>query len=176
MGQAPAALAGAAVDADSLVPPPPPGATCSADGRYVICSTTFFEAPVDEPAFELPCGQVYVTATDNRAGRRWYVDGKLVRRHVVQEVAGTFSLSTDGSTPAISFVSHTQWGEVYRIPGDLDTADGQQSGTDLLGKSANGGVLFHISGRTNGDEEFTGKFQAPEDPAIADVMCEALGG
>ena len=40
LGNVPAAFAGASVDPDTLTPPPPPGARCSADGRYVICSTS----------------------------------------------------------------------------------------------------------------------------------------
>ena len=174
-GSVPAADAGGSVDPGSLQPPPPPGAQCSADGQWIICATTFDTTYANEPAFELPCGQVYGTATDLRDGRRWYANGLLVRRHVVQDAAGTLSLSAVGDAPVLTFVSHTEWGEVYTIPGDVDSAVGHQAGTDLLIKSPKGGVVAHISGRTNADEEFTGLFVAPDDPSLAATMCEALG-
>ncbi len=175
LGAAQAVYAGGSVDPGSLQPPPPPGAQCSADGSWVICATTFDATYANEPAFVLPCGQVYTSATDLRDGRRWYANGLLVRRHVVQDAAGTFSLSPVGNAPALTFVSHTEWGEVYTIPGDLASAVGHQAGTDLLVKSPGGGVVAHISGRTNADEEFSGLFVAPDDPANATSLCRALG-
>lgn len=144
-------------------------------GPWVICSTTFDASVVNEPAFDLPCGTVYATSTDLRQGTRWYADGKLVRRHVVQHASGTWSLSPSGAGPVVTVVSHATWGEIYPVPGDESSAVGHQRGTDLLARSPDGGIVAHISGRTKGEESFTGLFLAPDDPALAAAICEALG-
>ncbi len=169
------ALAGSSVDPSLLQPPPPPGASCSQNGPWVTCTTTFDGSVLNEPQFELPCGVVYATSTDVRAGRRWYSDGKLVRRHVVQDAAGTWSLSPSGTGPVVSVVSHATWGEVYTIPGDESSAVGHVRGTELLAKSADGKVVAHISGRTNAEGDFTGLFLPPDDPRVAGTLCDALG-
>jgi hypothetical protein len=166
--------AGSPVDPELLTPPPPPGATCSDDGRLVICATTFNGSATNEMAFELSCGQVYVTSTDVRVGRRWYEEGLLVRRHVVQNAFGTWSLSPTGDGPLVSFVAKATLGEVYPVPGDESSQVGHTRGTDLLARSADGGVLAHVSGRST-DEGFTGLFRIPEDPALDAAICAALG-
>ena len=174
VGSAGTVSAGSPVDPALLTPPPPPGATCSNDGRFVICATTFNGSATNELAFELTCGPVYVTSTDVRVGRRWYEDGLLVRRHVVQNASGTWSLSPTGEGPLVSFIAHATWGEVYLIPGDESSQVGHQRGNDLLARSATGGVLAHVSGRST-DEGFTGLFHLPEDPARDAAVCAALG-
>jgi hypothetical protein len=167
--------AGSSVDPNTLTPVPPPGAICSANGPQVICSTTFDESALNEPAFTLSCGTVYLTSSDLRVGRRWYdEDGLLVRRHVVRHAVGTWSLSPDGDGPVVSFVGHQTWGEVYLVPGDESSADGHIRGTDLLAKSPDGGVVAHVSGR-EADDGFHGLFLLPEDPALDAAICDALG-
>lgn len=174
LGSTATVSAGTPVDPNTLTPTPLPGAICSANGPQVICSTTFDGSALNEPAFELSCGTVYVTASDLRVGRRWYEDGLLVRRHVVRHAYGTWSLSPNGGGPVVSFVGHQTWGEVYLTPGDESSADGHIRGTDLLAKSPDGGVVAHVSGRSKG-ETFTGLFMIPEDPALDADICEVLG-
>ncbi|MEO5941049.1 MAG: hypothetical protein ABIZ72_08655 [Candidatus Limnocylindrales bacterium] len=166
--------AGTTVDPSTLTPPPLGIPTCTASGPWVICSTIFDGSAQNEPAFDLPCGTVYVTTTDTRYGRRWYFDSKLVRRHVVQDSAGTWSLSPTGEGPVVRIASHATWGEVYTVPGDESSAVGHSRGTDLLAWGPEGGLLAHVSGRSQ-DDTFTGRFQIPEDPALAAKICEALG-
>ena len=70
---APAAPAGPpSVEPSTLQPPPPPGASCRLDGRFVICQTELHEVLDAEPILELPCGTLYETARDDREGIRWY--------------------------------------------------------------------------------------------------------
>jgi hypothetical protein len=174
LGSTAGVSAGAAVDPSTLTPPPLGVPTCTASGPWVICSTIFDGSAVNEPAFELPCGVVYVTTTDTRYGRRWYDERMLVRRHVVQDSAGTWSLSPTGDGPVVRIASHATWGEVYTVPGDEGSAVAHSRGTDLLAWAPDGGLVAHVSGRSH-DDTFTGHFGIPEDPALADTICEALG-
>lgn len=182
-----ASLAGSALaDPSTLLPPPPPWATCDVNGPWTICrSETTFEL-ANEPAFELTCGTVYQTSTDVRSVTRWYADNNLVTRHVYQRAQGEWSLSSTGDGPYVTYRANANWGEVYSIPGDLSSASGHQRGTDLLAKSPHGGIVGHISGQTHldhlGAEQFDGVFRwidGPVDPAVAasvdDAFCEALG-
>ncbi len=188
LGAAPAALAGASVpDPGVLVPPPPPGAECQLNGPWTVCRSGISIEPINEPAFDLPCGTVYQTSVDVRSVTRWYSDNKLVRRHVYQRAEGTWSLSSIGADPRVTFIANANWGEVYTVPGDLSSNVGHQRGTDLLAKSPDGGIVAHISGQTHldrqGVEQFDGMFRWIDGPvdaavaeAVADALCEALGG
>jgi len=170
-----------AVDPNTLTPPPVPGTTCTANGAQVLCTLTLDVSFTNEPWFELPCGVVYATGRDVREARRWYEDGLLVRRHVHEDAEATWTLSATGAGPLVSVITHTNWGEVYTVPGDLSSAVGHQEGTDLLVRSPGGGVVWQISGQTHGEERFTGHFLVDEpppipitSPAVGD-LCAALG-
>ena len=69
LGTAPA-QAGSSVDPSTLQPVPPPGATCTQDGLWVICHTLVQIVRENEPVFELQCGQVYENSTDTLDGTR----------------------------------------------------------------------------------------------------------
>jgi hypothetical protein len=170
---APAAAARSAVDPATLVPPVQPDAACfELGGGSVQCEIYVLLEWQNEPSFELPCGLVYETRSDERFVTRWFEDGLLVRRLVHQRAEGSWSLSPTGEAPLVMFSSDTNWGEVYTVPGDVDSAVGHQRGTDYLIKAANGGVIGHISGRTHGsDEQFEGRMVFDEA-----ALCEALGG
>jgi hypothetical protein len=178
---APAFASNVAVDPNTLVPPPVPGTTCTANGAHVLCTITVDVAYTNEPWLELPCGVVYATGRDVREARRSYENGLLVRRHVHEDAEAVWSLSPTGASPLVSAITHTNWGEVYTVPGDLSSAVGHQEGTDLLVRSTNGGVVWQISGQTHAEEAFTGHFLVDEpppipitSPAIGD-LCAALG-
>ena len=96
------ASAGAIVDPNTLQPVPP-NATCREAGGQVICDTFLVEEVVNEPIadFDLPCGTIYETSHFRGDGTRWYVDGKVVRRHVAASVEGTWSLSPTGAGPTV---------------------------------------------------------------------------
>jgi hypothetical protein len=40
LGLVPVAGAGTTVDPETLIPPPPPGAQCTATGAFIICATS----------------------------------------------------------------------------------------------------------------------------------------
>src|SRR5436190_16206626 len=92
------ASAGALVDPTTLQPVPP-NAVCRADGRQVICDTFVDENLVNDPIpdFDLPCGTIYETSHYHGAGIRWYVDKLVVKRQVVADLQGTWSLSSTGT-------------------------------------------------------------------------------
>src|SRR5918911_4643988 len=123
---APAASAeSSSVDPSTLQPPPPPDARCDPTGRYVICHTEIDFSVQAEPITDLglPCGTIYITATDVRHGLRFYEDSLLVRRHVTAPGgnSGFISLSASGEGPRLELVGHLNWWSKFSVPGDEDT-------------------------------------------------------
>jgi len=117
----PAANAGEPYDGTTLTPPVRAGTPCSADGRWVRCDTSFITTFVNTPAFELPCGLFYETATDDRHATRWYEDGLLVKRSVQASYRGTWSLSPTGAGPRVSVQGDWNWWIHLSTPGDEST-------------------------------------------------------
>jgi hypothetical protein len=167
------AAAGPIVDPGTLTPPPFPGAVCRADGDWTICHTVFLEDVTNEPAFELPCGTVYQTSHDPRTGLRWYFDGLLVRRQVFSVLEGTWSLSSTGAGPSVSFIGHRTWTDVYTVPGDEESAIETFRGLGLRAFLPGGAI--QIAGLQLSETEAHGVFRLPEDPEVADALCAALG-
>jgi len=172
----PAAFAGTStVDPSTLLPEPPPGASCRLDGRFVICQTEFHEPFDAAPVLELPCGTLYQTSRDDREGIRWYEDGRLVRRFVSRQMAGYWTLSPTGDGPRVTISGHSNWWTTYAVPGDEDSGAGPQHGLDLLAKAPDGRIVAQVTGLGLPDEESTrGVFLIPEDPAVAAALCDVL--
>lgn len=176
---APAALADPpSVDPSTLQPPPPPDARCERTGRYVICHTVI-DFSVEAEAITdlgLPCGTIYITATDVRHGLRFYENGLLVRRHVTAPggVSGFISLSATDEGPRVEVVGHLNWWSTFSVPGDEDTESTTSHGLDFRLKSPDGGILAIIAGRTDPEGAHTGVARVVEDPAIAKAVCAAL--
>ena len=96
------AAAGKSVDPAALTPAPAlvgAQAECRADGQWILCHTVVTFELANEPVFDLPCGTIYETSTDVRLGTRWYdaADSVIVKRHVRQDLEGSWSLSPDGT-------------------------------------------------------------------------------
>jgi hypothetical protein len=173
------AAASKAVDPSALKPPPAlVGATaeCQADGQWIICHTLLDLSDADAPVLDLPCGTVYETASDIRHGIRWYnaSDSMLVKRHVRQDVDGTWTLSPSGGGATVSVTAHGRfYDSQYAIPGDVESGVGADQGEFTV--SAPGfGVIAHIAGRDATDDPHRGVFVPPEDPAVAAQLCAAL--
>ena len=169
------------VDPATLVPVPPEGYTCTANGAQVYCTATFVTSYVNEPWLDLRCGTVYATGRDVLFAKRWYQNGLLVLKRVHEDAEYTWSLSPTGGGITLSAVTHTGWVEEYSVPGDVSTNFGHQEGTDLLVRGPSGGVVWQISGQIHGEERFTGHFMTDENPPIpitspaeAD-LCAAFG-
>jgi len=173
------ALAGASVatarlvDPSTLQPPPPPGARCYEAGNQVICDTVLNFYPVNEPAFDAPCGTLYLTGTDLRDGFRFYTDGKLARRHVTYDQNGTLSLSPTGEGPYLTMIAHASEWNVWPVPG-VDDSVNKQSGLNLRISGPGIGSGFQISGAFQADEFVHGLDTAFTDEALA-LLCQALG-
>ena len=166
------------VDPSTLQPPPPLDARCDPTGRYVICHTVI-DFSVEAEAITdlgLPCGTIYITATDVRHGLRFYENGLLVRRHVTapRGVSGFISLSATGEGPRVEVVGHLNWWSTFSVPGDEDTESTTSHGLDLRLKSPDGGILAIVAGRTDPEGAHTGVARVVEDPAIAEAVCAAL--
>jgi len=176
LGGAPAS-AGDLVDPTSLVPEPPPGATCRANGASVICHTTFNSSVQNEPAFPLPCGLVYETADDVRRGIRWYVDGRLTRRFVFQDASGSWSLSPTGEGPSVTWVAHANWQNV-NIDADAseETWPTTLHGVAQRVTGPDGQVIFQFSGleRPDGSHGGLGDWAQLESPEVQSAICNAL--
>ena len=166
------------VDPATLQPPPPPDARCDPTGRYVICHTVI-DFSVEAEAITdlgLPCGTIYITATDVRHGLRFYENGLLVRRHVTAPggVSGFISLSATGEGPRVEVVGHLNWWSTFSVPGDEDSESTTAHGLDIRLKSPDGGIIAIIAGRTDPEGAHSGVARFVDDPAIADSICAAL--
>jgi len=165
---APAAVAGTIVDPSTLTPPPPAGATCQQDGRFVICHAELNSDAVNEPTdMVLPCGQIYVTGSDNRVSIRWYEDGVLVRRFVRQDVSLTLSLSPNGSGPTLSGTGHQNW---WGLPDGPLAVHGLNTKVSAPGI----GVIAIIAGYDDIEGNHHGVLRFIDDPAVAAAVCDAL--
>jgi hypothetical protein len=171
----PAALAGS-VDPSSLQPPPPPGARCHTAGGQIICDTVLNFDLVNQPDMELPCGTLYLTGTDYRDGFRFYVDGKIVRRHVQGALNVIGSLSPTGAGPTIRLIAHWNWWAVWPIPGGGDEDSVQDEfGLSLKAIGPGLGAGFQIAGQFDPAGNHKGLFTAFSDESML-ALCEALEG
>jgi hypothetical protein len=170
--------ANAIVDQTLLIPVPPPGAVCHADGLWTICHTEVsLLSPGDEPVLELPCGPVYERSTDTRHGIRWYnSDNRLVKRFVTQDLEGTWSLSPVGAAPTVTITAHDNWRNVYPVPGDLSSELQVNHGDGFTVEAPGFGVIAHIAGmdRREDQEAPHGVSRDITDPAVASELCSAL--
>jgi hypothetical protein len=173
---APAASAGPpSVDPSTLQPPPPPGASCRLDGRFVICQTELHEVLDAEPILELPCGTLYETARDDREGIRWYEDGLAVRRFVSRHFSGYWTLSATGEGPLVTLSGHSNFWTEWLVPGDEASEQDTFHGLEVLAKAPDGGIVTQVTGVFFPDETHHGIFQIPdEDPAVQAALCDAL--
>jgi hypothetical protein len=171
------AAAGPIVDPSTLQPEPP-NAVCREDGRQVICDTFLVEEVVNEPIadFDLPCGTIYETSHFRGDGTRWYVDGKIVRRHVAASLDGTWSLSPTGAGPTVKISGHWSFWTVWTTPGDDSTAvDTRSSGSDFKLSAPGIGVINLSAGLTYPDGTHHGITpEFPFTPEIEADLCAAL--
>jgi hypothetical protein len=173
------AAANKAIDPAALTPAPllvGAEAECRADGRWILCHTTLAVELVNEPVFDLTCGTVYETSHDVRLGIRWYsaADSVIVKRHVTQDIAGTWSLSPAGAGPTLSVDTHANWYDSqYADPTDIGSGVGASHGESTV-KAPGVGVIAHIAGLDRGDDAHRGVFRPIEDPAVAATLCAAL--
>jgi hypothetical protein len=172
---APTPVLAGSVDPSTLQPPPPPGARCHDAGNQVICDTTLDFVLVNEPAFDAPCGTIYMTGTDLRDGTRWYTDGLITHRHVVGALNATLSLSPTGERSTVTATGHWNWWSVWAVPGgNDDDAVTTESGLDLRFSGPGIGSRFHISGHFLPDGTVHGRFTGFSDDGFA-AVCAALG-
>jgi hypothetical protein len=173
------AVAGGSVDPSTLVPQPPPGATCFATGAGVTCHTTFDASEQNEPAFELPCGQVYESAQDVRRGTRWYVDGLLDRRFVFQDASGSWSLSPTGDGPTVTWTAHANWQNVHLdATSDEETWPTVNHGMSLRITDGQGRPLFQYAGldSTDGQHYGLGDYAELDGADAQAAICAGLTG
>jgi len=173
------AAASKAVDPAALTPAPlqvGAEAECRADGRWILCHTTLALEPLNEPVFDLPCGTVYETSRDVRLGTRWYnaADSVIVKRHVTQDLEGTWSLSPKGASPTVTISVHANWYDSqYADPTNIDSGVGASHG-EVTVRTPGLGVIAHIAGLDRPDDTHRGVFRFIDDPAVAAELCAAL--
>ena len=170
------AAAGPVVDSTALQPPPPLGTVCRADGSWTICRRETVDSWSLAPVFSLPCGQLYESAVDSRDARRWYRDGKLVKRRVVQSAQATWTLSATGAGPVAEVGIHANWIVELAVPGDESTgsltAHGNFATVQLPGPG--GGGELHIAGIDLPDGSHRGVLRFIDDPEAVQAICAAL--
>ena len=170
------AAAGPLVDPSTLEPEPP-NAVCREDGRQVICDTFFVEEAVNEATGDvLPCGAIYQTSHYRGDGTRWYVDGKVVRRHVAASLDGTWSLSPTGAGPTVKISGYWSTWTVWTTPGDDSTAvDTRISGGEFKVSAPGFGVIVHSAGVAYPDGTHNGtSTEFPFTPETEAALCAAL--
>jgi hypothetical protein len=169
------------VDPSALTPDPAvtgAEAECQADGQWIICHTTLTIEMINRPLVdfpEVPCGTIYETSIDTRAGIRWYNagDSVIVKRHVTQSLEGSWSLSPDGTGPTVTLKGSGNWYDAdYADPNDIDSGTGASHG-ELTLRAPGYGTIAHIAGLDT-PEGHRGLFRIPEDPAVAAELCAAL--
>ncbi len=167
---APLALAGSPVDGTTLTPPVLAGTPCFQDGPWVRCDTSGTTTLINQPGFELPCGQVYETGTDERHATRWYLDGLLVKRSVQASFRGTWSLSPTGDGPSVAVAGDWNWWIRFDVAGDDSTGVLTSHGNGLrvagLGRDLRDTGIWLPDGTHHGLATFT-------DEAF-DRLCEVL--
>lgn len=179
----PAASAGTSVDPDTLTPPPPPGATCEAVGGGTVICHTAISFPVDgEAIFDIGCGSVYATSTDDRVGIRWYTDGLLTKRFYRGALDGTWSLTPDASGTVIDITGNWSATAYWMVPGDNDTVVQTEHGLEVhatatgLGASLIiAGKIFDPDGTLNGVnrvDEPIGEISPAAIATIESVLCD----
>lgn len=173
------AAGGKVVDPAALTPAPSQiGATadCRADGQWIICHTALTIESVNLPVFDVACGTIYETSRDDRLGIRWYnaADSVIVKRHVRQDLEGTWSLSPDGAAPTVDIAVHGNWYDSqYADPNDLDS--GVRSAHGEFTVSAPGfGVIAHIAGLDDPEAIHHGAIRGLDEPAVVAELCAAL--
>ena len=176
-----AAAAAESIDGTTLTPPVIPGTPCLADGRWIRCETGFSASWANEPAFELPCGSVYETATQVRRSTRWYLDRLLVQRNAVDSIRGTWSLSATGAGPSVEIRINDGWHEEFVIPGDVSSDVERAHGSFLrvlgLGNAVlDTGVYLYPGDTHHGYTSITADSNIFDgtDPAGAAALCAAL--
>ncbi len=168
------AAAGPAADPAALQPPPPPGTVCQNDGPWTICGRETLDSWTLVPIFSLPCGQIYESAVDARDARRWYRDGKLVKRRVVQDAEATWGLSPTGAGPTVDVSIHANWWVQLATPGDESTGSLTAHGNFATVHLPGAGAALHISGLDLPDGTHRGVFRFIDDPAAVEALCAAL--
>jgi len=174
LGTAGGAAAGS-VDPSTLTPAPPSDARCHTAGNQVICDTVLNSYPENEPAFDAPCGTLYMTGTDLRNGFRYYnSDGLMTRRHVTSQVNGTLSLSPSGAGRTVRITGHLNWWGYWPEPGS--DGDGIQTnhGVDIRISGPGLASGFMLAGNFLPDGTAHGHLTAFSDDAFAQ-LCAALG-
>ena len=175
LGTTAPAAAGANVDPNTLQPVPP-NAVCRADGRQVICDTFVDENLVNDPIpdFDLPCGTIYETSHFHGAGIRWYVDNLVVKRQVVADLQGTWSLSPTGTGPTVTISGNWSFWTFWAVPGDNSTTSETDHGNDFNVSAPGFGVVVHDAGLTYPDGSHHGVSASFFTPAAEVALCAAL--
>jgi hypothetical protein len=166
--------AGPVVDSGTLQPPPPPGTVCQDDGPWTICRREVIESWVLVPIFQLPCGQLYESATQAIDTRRWYSDGKLVKRHVVQSAEAAWTLSPTGTGPVVDVDIHANWWVDLGVPGDESTGSITARGNFATAHLPGAGAQVHIAGLDLPDGTHRGILRFVGDVEANAALCGAL--
>jgi hypothetical protein len=169
----PAASAATPVDPATLTPPPPPGASCAQTGpSTVVCHTAISFSLVGEARFEIGCGTVYETSSDDRVGIRWYTDGKLARRFLRGALDGTWSLAPDASGTVIDITGNWSATSYWTVPGDDDTLVQTEHGLEVHGTASGIGASLILAGKIDPDGDLHGVNTVDE--PIGEISAEAI--
>jgi hypothetical protein len=178
----PTANAATPVDPDTLTPPPPPGATCKANGpTTVICHTRLSIIVEAEPLFDLACGPIYENSISNRYGIRWYENGLLTRRVFRGQLDGTWSVTPDASGLSLAITGNWSSLSTWAVPGDNDSLVETEQGLMVHGTMPGLGGSLLLAGQIEFDgtlhgvnrvDEPIGEISAASIALLESIFCD----
>jgi hypothetical protein len=174
LGMASSVSARTPVDPTSLTPPLKPFRVCWELGPYVQCDTSGVTTTTNEIGDELPCGQVYQSATEISNSTRWYKDGLIVRRALQERGTGSWTLSPTGAGPIVEFSFSFSWDEHFAIPGDITSAIADVRGNTLQVPAL--GATLHESGLWIAADDVMHGVSTSGDAAGKARLCALLVG
>lgn len=179
------------VDPDLMIPPLNPNLapwTCWETGVGPICEGSVSESFANEDIGEECDGQpIYATGSISDRVKRWHTpDGRATKTLAVPGARETWSLSADGSGPAISVHWRVTRHYTYFTPGDPSDRQLTETGAWWIATAPGAGLIFRDAGKItyeigasndyNNPVEMRGQFDTWMDwDAALERACAALG-
>jgi len=133
--------------AQTLNPPPPPGATCQTTGQGTICQGSVTSSDVNSPS-GISCGSFQVLETETTTTRFtifYNQAGKVTQAVFHVRLVGTFSNSVTGkSVPQQEYATVTF---TFATPGDFSTITATYTGQVYKVTLPGSGLILHDVGR-----------------------------
>jgi hypothetical protein len=166
--------------AQTLTPPPPPGAICQTTGSGIFCRGVINQSGTNVDT-GIACGtfNVLQTYSARTTYELWYNPAGLGTQGTFHDdVTSTYINSVTGTT--ITANTHSTRVATFGVPGDRTTLTRTTTGAMNISTGTGFGLVTHDVGRLTLDSGFDVTFEAgPHDQidnfaAFVDAVCSAL--